>query len=450
MKRHFALLPLVALLSACGNSNDDSAINTTLPSVITGALTAVHGTMLTINQNTTIDAADASIETGSNSKTPIELQTLKPGMMLQINTADNKATSIVFDSQLQAQATFDPIHDQLTMAGITVYTKDAKLAPGLELSKLPQNTFLEVSGYYIDSTHLQATYIEVEDDFQPQTELEGRVTALNGETFKLGQLTIDFSQAAQKPAAIKNGDWVEVEGNLNGLTLTASEVEVDQPDYDKDASLEMQGVVSWISSKADHLVINQTQAVTLQPSTQYEGITADAIKPGMVLEVEGHWNLDSMTLMATEVEREDAGEPTIPVNASEFELEGKAEYHRASNTVTVNGYSFTVTPQTELDDGLALDNLQNYSWVSVSGYEQNNHFIALEIEPETQETTVELQGKVVINNNKQYTLWGYQASDDSLKKFATGPFSDKTVELECYFNFGEPKSVYGCSQELDD
>ena len=450
MKRSLVLFPLIATLTACGGSDGDASTPqpTKLASVISGELTAKTADTLTIGGKQTIkvaDGADITVPTTSGSKS-INLEQLKIGMMLTLKTENNQVNSINYDELLTAPVTnFDATTKNLTMAGMTVITKNAVLEKSLTLDASLKGKLLEISGFAIDGNTIQATYIETEDG--NTSELEGMLTDLDviNKTFKLGAVTVNYAQAELPENGLKIGNQVEVEGQLNDqLVLTASKVEDNTADYqDADGAIEVEGIISWVSKDFSHLVMNQNLSVNLS-SARFDGISASQLKPGMIIEAEGNWDLNAQNLKATEIEydKDDNHINDISNLAPEFELLGKAIYRSDLNTITINNQSFILTPRTEVED-IALTELKGQDWVEVEGYEQAGQHIAMEIEYEgNTPTEFEIEGKVISKDNIAQ-IFGYQANDNSLNKFV-----GKHVELECTYQGSN--TISNCVKDIDD
>ncbi len=453
MKKSFVLLPLVAVLTACGGGSDSSSTSTTplpppiavvsLPSVISGELTqyaADTGAATVGNYNVNLS--------GLTMQRSMSAPELHVGMVLTLQTdGDSKVTQIRYDDLLRAPVTAVDIPNKtLTMAGMTVQTEGAVWARGLTL-ETAMGKLVEVSGYMINDQTIQATYLELEDSFEPG-EMQGLVSELDTatRTFKLGIITVDYTNVPA-PLGLCNGEWVEVEGTFDGTTLTASKIEFEHLNYDDDLSMDIEGRVT--ASGTDWLVINGNRKVSLTPTTHYKGrglSSAGDITVGMHLDIEGVWDDANKTLVAYEVELDDDNDfdddfdslllpPTT--NSHEFEVEGKATYDASARILSINGFPFQITSRTELEGAASFEQLTGL-WVSISGYSN----LVIEVDVERMESTIELAGTVAADN----TLWGYQANDGSLDNLA-----GRYVQVECTYQGGpSEREVYLCRLELDD
>ncbi|QDF68072.1 hypothetical protein FJQ87_16625 [Shewanella sp. SNU WT4] len=433
MKRSLYILPLVAGLSACGGSGSDDTIvtpptPTPLAKVISGELTNKTATTLSINNQKPIDISGASVNPiVSRTQSQLDLDKLKLGMQITISTNGEVGKSIIFDSLMTAKVEEINANESLMIAGMTVLTKNARIEDGLKAKDLNKK-FVEISGYPIDGNTIQATYIEIEEDDNGNvTELEGLVTDIQSNSFKLGKVTVEA--LGQLPSNIKQGDWVEVEGILAvneigksyTLSAKASDIEIDNPSYDgllgDDDDLEVEGIISWVSPQMDHLVINQNQSVAILNSTKFEKGNKNNLKVGANIEVEGTWDLAAANIKASEIEFDNKGDATDIENA-EFEVPGTPVFNSELNTLTMNDISFTLTRYTEFENVVKND-LTGKTWVEMSGYEQNGQYIVLEVESDNDNEQYEIEG-IVTTINEVKSLFGYIANDNSLNNYNVG------------------------------
>ncbi|MGL4476596.1 MAG: DUF5666 domain-containing protein [Shewanella sp.] len=424
--------------------------------MISGELTNKTATTLSINNQKPIDISGASVNPiVSRTQSQLDLDKLKLGMQITISTNGEVGKSIIFDSLMTAKVEEINANESLMIAGMTVLTKNARIEDGLKAKDLDK-TFVEISGYPIDGNTIQATYIEIEEDDNGNvTELEGLVTDIQSNSFKLGKVTVEA--LGQLPSNIKQGDWVEVEGILTvneigksyTLSAKASDIEIDNPSYDgllgDDDDLEVEGIISWVSPQMDHLVINQNQSVAILNSTKFEKGNKNNLKVGANIEVEGTWDLAAANIKASEIEFDNKGDATDIENA-EFEVPGKPEFNSKLNTLTMNDISFTLTRYTEFEDGVDINDLTGSTWVEMSGYEQNGQYIVLEVEQaDNGNDKVEIEGVVQLLGETQ-SLFGYKASDKSLEQFK----DKQRVEVKCHLINNELSECKLESEDDDD
>lgn len=134
---------------------------------------------------------------------------------------------------------------------------------------------------------------EIEED-----ELHGVIAGLNetARTFTLSingvNYTVDYSVATVE-GTLANGTHVEAEGSLTGTTLAATEVEVEEPEYEGTvSSLDETAKTFTLTTAMETLSVNYSSAIV-------EGTLVDSV----TVEVEG--SLSGTTLTATKVSLED-------------------------------------------------------------------------------------------------------------------------------------------------
>jgi len=136
-------------------------------------------------------------------------------------------------------------------------------------------------------------------------DIRGTVEGLSDTTFSIGAVTVDFSQAAiddtiQDQGGLQNGLFVEVESDqmqVNG-TLLASSIEMDDAADLDENEMEIEGVITALSS-AESFEVSGQQVAT-NAATLFERGTAADLAVGVRVEVEG--DLDaSNTLVAEKV-----------------------------------------------------------------------------------------------------------------------------------------------------
>ncbi len=370
-------------------------------------------------------------------------QSLQPGMMLTLKTdGQQTVTGIIYDDLLRAPVSeVNPAEKALIIAGMKVLTEGSRWGNGLTLENA-KDKMVEVSGFMLGEGVIQATYLELDEE--ENGEIEGPVSKLSmdDKSFTLGTVTVDYSGIS---IVLNNEDWVEVEGKFSqdGKTIKATEIEVDNPEF-SDGSMEMEGIVTWVSPQLDTLELNRKRVVTLTEQTRYEGIAGAAgIKPGFVVEIEGVWNSNKKTLIAREIERDQDDDliPSIPsLDSREFELDGKAYKGTEPRAVIINDIPFHVAGNADVE--VDLETLSG-DWVSVSGYEHNDQYRVMDIEYEHSDGTIELEGKVINSQENNASLFGYYANDNSLDQYL-----DKHVELECQLQGGRSgMEVHSCKKD---
>ena len=475
MKKLSILLPVVALLSACGgsDSNGDTVSPPTppvtqLPEIINGELTALNKA----TGAATVGRYNVDLRHLNSTRSIIEtLEHLEVGMVLTLRT-DGALTveSVVYNDLLVAPVvSYDADAGKLVMAGKTVLTQGAKLEVGLLLGEGLIGKILEISGFTIDQNTIQATYIELdEQDIPPGQavfgEIEGVVTNLDdsAKTFNIGPMTIDYAGAFVL-FPLQNGSWVEVAGSFAGNSITATAIELEEYDYADNATIDVEGRVTQVSTdkvtgRVTKLLLNGSRTIDLSlNSVKYEDFPYSSagnpiIKSGMSIEVEGRWVNNTIQALEVECDYGCQNNPTVPptipttppIGNGEFNVEGMATFNAATNTISLNGFSFVVGQFAEWED-IHPTNWTTPTWVSLSGMMDTQTNLVWEIENEYHpENEIDLEGIVAVDAGV-YSLWGYRAADNSLANI-TARWGMR-VDVECRYD-QSAKTISFC--QFDD
>lgn len=455
MKKFALILPTITLLAACGgsDSNEGTVIPpmNKLPDIIEGELTALNKTTGTA----TVGRYNVDLGLLMQTRSTIEaIDNLALGMILTLHTDGNQTVqSVTYDDLLVAPVTsFDAEAKTLTMAGKSVMTQNAKLETGLVLDASVIGKVLEVSGFTVDQNTIQASYIELdEQNVQPEGdvvgEIEGVVTNLDAtaKTFNLGTMVINYANI-NLSFTLQNGQWVEVSGIFKDSTIAATEVELESYDYGDNTSIEVEGRVTQISTdkatgRVTKLLLNGSRTIELPANAvKYEDFLYSGahpvIKPDMFIEVEGRWIKNSIQALEVECDYGCQNTPVLPPTTppsatGEFNVEGMASYNQATNTITLNGFTFIVGQFAEWED-IHPANWNSPTWVSLSGTMDSQANLVWEVENEYYpEPDIDLEGIVTIADDN-YSLWGYHSTDNNLREI-TARWGLR-VEVECRFN----------------
>lgn len=144
-------------------------------------------------------------------------------------------------------------------------------------------------------------------------DIEGKITAVNGNTITVGGSVITVPSTAKIHrgatamtfADLKVGVEVEVETTMNGTTLTATDVSLedgnDDGDDDHDGLSDVSGAVSGLTGTCPALTFTvQTITVKTSPSTTFDG-GCSQIKNTVRVEAKGTLSTDGKTLTASRV-----------------------------------------------------------------------------------------------------------------------------------------------------
>ena len=246
-----------------------------------------------------------------------------------INTdgVSGKAVTVEFNDVLEGTlSNIDLSAKSLEVLGNTIQTDALTVFHGFSLlSDLQLGNVLEISGGYNAQGEIRASSITLKDqvftDGVSMLEVKGMVSDvdLSAQTFRLGQLLVDYSMAAlELPLGMPvNGQYVEVESNLapQGNLIIASEVESYEESsvFESGQELELEGFVTSFTDPQHFSVSGQS--VITNASTRFENGALADIRLNSFVEVEGYID-DQGVLLADEV--------SIKQSSSEesMELEG--------------------------------------------------------------------------------------------------------------------------------
>lgn len=408
-----SLSALTLALTACGSSNSQSNELTTptaqLPSVLIGELTATTATTITVNQHE-IPASNAEVEIDGVDGS---LSDLKKGMMVEVETNGSHATEIDYDPNFKG-----PVQVQgnvINIAGVRL--------TGFDSSMVKDGDLVEVSGYNSAYNRLTVTYQQPISDPQTELEVEGVIAALNTQqrTFSLGNILINYQQA-DVDGPLVNGQFVEVEGFMNGQQLLANEVDAKQhSSFDDDTDSQLAGQVTWLNNDSTLMTINGQWQVSLNAQTRYDDGTVADLAIGRFVEIDALWQQANNRFVAQEIE---FGSANDVVNSnSAFSVTGLVTY--TQGVATINGIEFILNNQTVFDDGLTLNNIEG-RWLELEGIIADDKQTVSEVELMDGNEPLNLTGFVSADQNMQASLWGYVSEDNSLDQYL-----DQYVELEC-------------------
>ncbi|WP_283708816.1 DUF5666 domain-containing protein [Pseudoalteromonas prydzensis] len=408
-----SLSALTLALTACGSSNSQSNELTTptaqLPSVLIGELTATTATTITVNQHE-IPASNAEVEIDGVDGS---LSDLKKGMMVEVETNGSHATEIDYDPNFKG-----PVQVQgnvINIAGVRL--------TGFDSSMVKDGDLVEVSGYNSAYNRLTVTYQQPISDPQTELEVEGVISALNTQqrTFSLGNILINYQQA-DVDGPLVNGQFVEVEGFMNGQQLLANEVDAKQhSSFDDDTDSQLAGQVTWLNNDSTLMTINGQWQVSLNAQTRYDDGTVADLAIGRFVEIDALWLQANNRFVAQEIE---FGSANDVVNSnSAFSVTGLVTY--TQGVATINGIEFILNNQTVFDDGLTLNNIEG-RWLELEGIIADDKQTVSEVELMDGNEPLNLTGFVSADQNMQASLWGYVSEDNSLDQYL-----DQYVELEC-------------------
>ena len=373
MKKLVLVGLLGAVLAGCGgdgDSNDSSSDNNNRrPSAAQGTIERVSGNVVTVNGH--------QYDVASVGYSHVDLSTaqLEPGMLVALSSSPARAVG----KHVQLEPTItglinitDATAGKFTVNGVELTF--ANLSPDIQngdwvmVSSLPTAT----AGYHVLSV---VTFEQPE--LLGMFEVEGTVSNLTNSTFTLGAaLDVDYAGIAVEGGELRNGLWVEVEGEYDSENnkITATEVEIETYD-DIDNDTEIEGLVTWVANDKSAFELNYRGRFNVTHQTRFEDGSKANLMQGTMVEVTTGTNN-----IALEVEFDNDDNDTGDWSDNDIELVGMPTGIDETNmSFIIDSQTVFVNRFTEFDDGLRFDTLGTQA-VEVEAYKVNSQLIANEIE----------------------------------------------------------------------
>jgi len=339
---------------------------------------------------------------------------LKIGMKVQIETTDNVASSIIYQSEIKGPISSITIPaNSFTVLGQTVIVDSTTVYEGVSgFAELMEGDIVEVSGFADADSNILATFVELEDPDLDQYSVVGPVSELDefNEKFKINQLIVNYSAIESPP--ISNGTKVEVEGTVEQENImTASEIEIEDFSYDSGDEVEFEGVITFLFSQSDFVVNNQRVQTTSR--TEYEHGTASDIDENVRVEIKGTVNSDNIVI-AEKVEFRF-------VESTGIKIKGEADSVDTDNsTVTVFGITIHVDANTALKDEsdqelrpFTLGDIQDGDFLEIGGFvDSEGKAIATKVERKNsqEQNEHEIKGPVESETSNSFDILGVTVS----------------------------------------
>lgn len=380
-----------ALLAACGGNSSNATKDRVVQGTVDGFGSVIVDGVHYKSTRTEFEIDDTS---GSESQ-------LRVGQVVTVigsdDGAEGVATRIIYDADIKGQVTaVDAAAGELEVLGQLIITNDMTVFSDLDLATLQVGQMIELSGYRNGQGQLIATFIEAEDS--AESEIKGLISNLNttDKTFTIEGLAIDYSSTATleiSAAELSNGMLVEVEGQLQGNTLIASEIEQEDLHHESEDGVEvdLSGYITSLDLEANTFVIGNT-TIVLNEETEFEDASLQQLALNTFVSVEGTFN-ELGQLVAEEIGFEDsiALELSGPVTAVN------------GNLISVMGIEVAVDTLTRIKDD--RDDLQYFNaadiqvgdFVEVRATENSDgSYHALRLERDDAEDSVEISGTINI------------------------------------------------------
>lgn len=427
------LLALTLAVAACnsdssGSSSADGNTPTTTSSGVSYGRVTGFGSVFV--NGTKFETNNAKIIVNGQTAS---LDDLSEGMLVRVKGQWNaqgggSASHIEFDDNLRGPVTLvtgpDPVTGKgsLTVLGQTVLFDGRTVFRGKSAAKVAKGDAVSVSGWYLGNGKFRASLVNVGVSIgTDETELEGVIENLNRgtKTFTIGGLNVNYGSVTKVEfddgqTQLNNGDYVEVEGRLQGADLLASEVEVDDDRIkaDEGDDIELEGPIGDIAPDGSSFTINGIM-IRLAGDTQFDdGLSKTSLQPGLWVKVEGNWN-SAGEVVAEEIE---SREGDSEVNAKILAAPDTANMQLNIGGVTVQATSRTLI----VDDGegtagqLKFSDLKKGDYVEVDGMLRTDaggsvYLEALKIERDMDDDDAfELSGSVDSTTTTTFTILGIQ------------------------------------------
>ena len=307
-------------LAACGGGGSGSTAGTgptaAAPVASKGQITAFGSVVVNgVRYDTNSAQFNVNNAAGAQSDLFVGQQVVVKGT----NNGDGTgvASQVIFDADLEGPVSaIDAANNQFTVLGQTVIVSGDTVFEGTSFSALAVDDIVEVSGNLDADGAIRALSVEAETVTPAEFEVEGLVANLDtaAQTFSINNLTIDYSGAVLDPSSLQlaNGQLVEAEGTVSGSTMTASEVELEDDDFEADEGDEgeLEGFIQSVQSNTQFTLANVT--VTHGANTVFENGTAADLVPNAEVEVEGTVDAGGV-LQADKIEFESEDEQELAI-----------------------------------------------------------------------------------------------------------------------------------------
>lgn len=406
LRRYLALTVLVSITACSGvlstavtiiAEGGISGTGISFGSIIGFSSVIVNGTKLEVTNNTEI-FVDELFATQAD---------LKVGHVIRVDTDfENKiAKRIDYVETVRGPIvivpTFNPdtFEGSFDLLGQAIVTQSNTILDGFsDLSLLSIGDVLDVSGVRNSNGAIIARYINLK--LPPVTEYRviGTVSDFTGASFKIGNLTIDFSTADTGEldgVSIDENIEVRIKGTSSsydsGLSsivaskITPNPLQVVATD---NIQLELEGAINEFTSltnfKVNGIAINASNAVFEQ------GSAAD-LQLNQLVEVEG--TVSSGITNATKVKI---------LATSKIRVESKVDsIDPPTSSITVQGVVFLIDEHTQMEDDSAsniaqfsLADLSPNDYVKIRAYELDNQYFLTRLERTGPETELKIQAFV--------------------------------------------------------
>lgn len=385
MKKLLLLSVIGLTLAGCGGSDDNTEPTPIAnPSSVIGTVDSVNSESNTV----TVNGYSYQIADVTYGSTSLPTTYLQQNMMVQIGSNISRSTAV----NVQLEPTMigiiriiDANTFSLNGATLTFNGLSSEIGNGdrVMVSSLPTAN----AGYKVLSV------VKFDIEFDEPDEIEGRISNINvnTKTFTLGaNVNVQYDERITN---LQIGQWVEVEGAMQGNDFVASKVEVENYDH-FNGDNEVEGIVTWVAKDQSEFTLNYRGSFVVDNTTRFEDGLKAHLKQGVEVEVEVRSRMNAGKRIATIVEFDDMdSDQNNEWGGKEFECEGLvSNLDQDGRTFTMtrceNGFdqvipniTVTIDAQTRFD-GILEQNITNGIHIEVEGFIIGDQNIASEVEYE--------------------------------------------------------------------
>lgn len=441
-----SLLPVLVytvIVSGCGGGgssssrSDGSGTEPTTPITTTPTTQQIDG-RITGFGSVIVNGVHFDVDTAAimHDGVPITEADLKVGMIIRLagsiedDGLNGIATEIEFDEEVKGPvASVDVASSSFIVLGQTVFVDEETRFDGSSLETLGAGNVVEVSGYFDAAGALRASLVELKSESLAageEVEVKGVIQALDtaSQTFMLRDLTVSYSGARLSDvpdSGLANGMFVEVKANVAmiGGILMVQEIEFEDDDADTEEGqeLELEGLVTGITSATEFMV--NGNRVILTNTTEFEDGSAADIALNVKIKVEGEVNADG-ALVADGVTLRRRGNLRLEATVDSVDP--------VTGSITLLGVAVSTTATTAWEDDsetdehyFSLDHIKTGDWVEVRGYlDANGMMVATAVERDDAdgETVYSVHGPLSnLANAPDFSVLGIAITTDLLTGF---------------------------------
>ena len=383
MKKLLLLSVIGLTLAGCGGSDDNTEPTPMAnPSSVIGTVDSVNSESNTV----TVNGYSYQIADVTYGSTSLPTTYLQPNMMVQIGSNISRSTAV----NVQLEPTMigiiriiDANTFSLNGATLTFNGLSSEIENGdrVMVSSLPTAN----AGYKVLSV------VKFDIEFGEPDEIEGRISNINvnTQTFTLGaNVNVQYDE---RIINLQIGQWVEVEGAMQGNDFVASKVEVENYDH-FNGDNEVEGIVTWVAKDQSEFTLNYRGSFVVDNTTRFEDGLKAHLKQGVEVEVRSRMNAGKRIATIVEFDDMDSDQDN-EWDGKEFECEGLvSNLDQDGRTFTMtrceNGFdqvipnrTVTIDAQTRFD-GILEQNITNGIHIEVEGFIIGDQNIASEVEYE--------------------------------------------------------------------